>query len=216
VFAALVDNTLAMETRVNVTFSPALTLEVYVQPLIESDAYSGYREFAAPRQLRKVIYGVDVGTDSVPAGAPQQHWIDPDGPAGPSPKFLITDPSFTFRSLRGNVVLRWEYHPGSTLFLVWTRSGSSQLERGQMDLELRALGEAEHAVIVEVALRHAPAVERDLAVQRRRQAVDNRALHLRLDPGRIDHHTAVHGAHDAVYPDRAVSRHRHFRHLGEK
>ncbi|HXL07256.1 MAG TPA: DUF5916 domain-containing protein, partial [Gemmatimonadales bacterium] len=85
------------------------------------------------RQLRKVIYGVDVGTDSVPAGAPQQHWIDPDGPTGPSPKFLINDPSSTLRSLRGNVVLRWEYRPGSTLFLVWTRNGSSQLERGQID-----------------------------------------------------------------------------------
>jgi len=133
VFAALVDNTLAMETRLNVTFSPALTLEVYAQPLIESDAYSGYREFAVPRQLRKVIYGVDVGTDSVPAGAPQQHWIDPDGPTGHSPKFLINDPSSTLRSLRGNVVLRWEYRPGSTLFLVWTRSGSSQPERGQID-----------------------------------------------------------------------------------
>ena len=66
----------------------------------------------------------------MPAGAPQQHWIDPDGPTGPSPKFLITDPSFTFRSLRGNVVLRWEYRPGSTLFLVWNqgRQGSASLE----------------------------------------------------------------------------------------
>ena len=62
-----------------------------------------------------------------------QHWIDPDGPTGPSPKFLINDPSSTLRSLRGNVVLRWEYRPGSTLFLVWTRSGSSQPQRGQID-----------------------------------------------------------------------------------
>jgi hypothetical protein len=132
VFAQLVQNSVAMETRFNVTFSPALTLELYMQPLIASGAYSRYREFAAPRQLRKLVYGVDVGTDSVPAGSPQQHWIDPDGP-GPSPKFLITDPSFTFRSLRGNAVLRWEYHPGSTLFLVWTRSGSSSLARGNID-----------------------------------------------------------------------------------
>jgi len=134
VFSQLVDKTLAMETRLNVTFSPVLTLELYVQPLIESDAFSGYREFAGPRQVRKLVYGVDVGTDSVPAGAPQQHWIDPDGPSGPSPKFLITDPSSTLRSLRGNAVLRWEYRPGSTLFVVWTRSGSSQLSRSTIDL----------------------------------------------------------------------------------
>ena len=104
-----------------------------MQPLIASGAYSQYREFAGPRQLRKLVYGVDVGTDSVPAGSPQQHWIDPDGPTGPAPKFLINDPSFTFRSLRGNAVLRWEYRPGSTLFVVWTRNGSSDVTRGQID-----------------------------------------------------------------------------------
>jgi hypothetical protein len=133
VFAGLVEKTVAMETRFNVTFSPTLTLELYAQPLIASAAYSGYREFAAPRAQRKLVYGVDVGTDSVVAGSPQQHWIDPDGPNGPAPKFLIDDPSFTLRSLRGNAVLRWEYHPGATLFLVWTRSGSSQLTRGTID-----------------------------------------------------------------------------------
>ena len=132
VFAQVNRHEISMETRFNVTFSPVLTLELYLQPLISSGAYSRYREFAAPRQLRKLVYGVDVGTDSVPVGSPSQHWIDPDGP-GPSPKFLITDPSFTFRSLRGNAVLRWEYHPGSTLFLVWTRSGSSDLSRGHID-----------------------------------------------------------------------------------
>ncbi|HVH68355.1 MAG TPA: DUF5916 domain-containing protein [Gemmatimonadales bacterium] len=133
VFAGLVQKTVAMETRLNVTFSPVLTLELYMQPLIASAAYSGYREFAAPREQRKLVYGVDVGTDSVVAGSPAQHWIYPDGPNGPAPKFLITDPSFTLRSLRGNAVLRWEYHPGSTLFLVWTRSGASQLTRGDID-----------------------------------------------------------------------------------
>jgi hypothetical protein len=33
--------------------------------------------------------------------------------------FDIDDPDFNFRSLLGNAVLRWEYRPGSTLFLVW-------------------------------------------------------------------------------------------------
>jgi hypothetical protein len=132
VFAQLTQSAISMETRFNVTFSPTLTLELYMQPLIASGAYSRYREFAGPRQLRKLVYGVDIGNDSIPAGQPSQHYIDPDG-AGPSPRFLVNDPSFTFRSLRGNAVLRWEYRPGSTLFLVWTRSGSSSLSRGQID-----------------------------------------------------------------------------------
>jgi hypothetical protein len=71
----------------------------------------------------------------VPGGAARADSIvlDPDG-AGPAAEFWFPDPSFTFRSLRGNVVLRWEYRPGSTLFLVWTRSGDSSLTRGRLDL----------------------------------------------------------------------------------
>jgi hypothetical protein len=135
VFADLRQNSVAMDTRFNVTFSPNLTFELFVQPLIASGAYSRYKEFAAPRELRKLTYGTDVGTDSVVpgvAGQPDTHVIDPDG-AGPAARFSITDPSFVFRALRGNAVLRWEYRPGSTLFLVWTRSSESDLARGTID-----------------------------------------------------------------------------------
>src|SRR5439155_493223 len=67
-------------------------------------------------------------------------FIDPDG-SGPAARFAIEDPSFTLRSLRGNAVLRWEYRPGSTLYLVWTRNGASSLTRGVVDFgaDARAL-----------------------------------------------------------------------------
>jgi hypothetical protein len=55
--------------------------------------------------------------------------VDPDGAATASSGTTFLDPSFTLRSLRGNAVLRWEYRPGSTLYLVWTRSGESSLSR---------------------------------------------------------------------------------------
>jgi len=129
VFADLVQNSVAMNTRFNITFSPNLTLELFMQPLIVSGAFSRYKEFAAPRGLRKLVYGVDVGT-STPVAAGDS--IDPDG-AGPAAPFVIPRQDFTFRSLRGNAVLRWEYHPGSTLFVVWTRSGESALSRGRID-----------------------------------------------------------------------------------
>ncbi len=129
VFAQVVSNEISMETRFNVTFSPTLTLELFMQPLISSGDFSRFREFAAPRSLRQVVYGVDVGT-STPVAAGDS--IDPDG-AGPAPGFVIGNRDFTFRSLRGNAVLRWEYRPGSTIFVVWTRSGDSSLGRGSID-----------------------------------------------------------------------------------
>jgi hypothetical protein len=136
VFADLVQNSISMNTRFNVTFTPNLTFELFAQPLIASGAYSRYKEYAAPRGLTRLVYGEDVGTVTVqPAAQPGDaavYTIDPDG-AGPAASFMITDPSFTFRSLRGNAVLRWEYLPGSTLYLVWTRSAASDLTRGTID-----------------------------------------------------------------------------------
>ena len=130
VFADLVQNQISMNTRFNVTFTPNLTFELFVQPFIASADFSRFKEFAAPRGLRKLVYGVDVGT-STPVAAGDS--IDPDG-AGPANGFVIAPRDFTFRSLRGNAVLRWEYRPGSTLFVVWTRSSRlPSLTRGQID-----------------------------------------------------------------------------------
>ena len=46
--------------------------------------------------------------------------MDADG-QGPSRAIAFPDPDFRVRSFRSNVVLRWEYLPGSTLFVVWTQ-----------------------------------------------------------------------------------------------
>ncbi len=156
VFAGLTQNSLAMNTRVNVTFTPNLTFELFVQPLIASGRYERYNEFAAPRGRRRLVYGEDVGTVAVLPGPRDTLVIDPDG-AGPASSFRIVDPGFTLRSLRGNAVLRWEYRPGSTLFLVWTRQAASQLSRGVIDFgeDARALfqGASDNILLVKVSYR---------------------------------------------------------------
>ncbi len=118
VFGQLRQRTLSMDTRLNVTFSPALTLELYVQPLISSASYSRFHEYVRPRTLERTFYGVNGGTIAPTAGG----WtVDPDG-AGPASSFVLPNPDFNYRSLRGNAVVRWEFRPGSTLYLVWTQS----------------------------------------------------------------------------------------------
>ena len=126
VFAELRQKSVNFDTRVNVTFSPTLTFELYAQPFISSVHYSQLKEFAAPRGLRKLVYGQDIGTVTTSrdaTGAVTDYTIDPDG-SGPAAPFTVSNPDFNFRSLRGNAVVRWEYRPGSTLFFVWTRSSS--------------------------------------------------------------------------------------------
>jgi hypothetical protein len=161
VFAHLEQNSLSMNTRLNVTFSPRLTLELFMQPLIASGDFTRYNIFAAPRGSRRLEYGRHFGTDSVvpaanPARDPATILLDADTLGGGAPTFTFPDPTFTFRSLRGNAVLRWEYRPGSTLFLVWTRASRIRdLPRGNIQFSDDAgdlfQGPAENIFLVKVS-----------------------------------------------------------------
>jgi hypothetical protein len=135
VFAFIKTHTVSLDTRVNWTFTPNLTLQLFAQPFIATGQYSGFREFAAPRTVRKLVYGQDVGTIvRTPATATSgaTYTVDPDA-AGPASPFTFDDPDFTFRSLIGNAVLRWEYRPGSTVFFVWTQNRTGSDSNGAFD-----------------------------------------------------------------------------------
>ena len=155
VFANNDSKTLSMDTRVNVTFTPTMSLQVFAQPFISSNEFSDFKEFAQPRALAKRIYGRDMGTvqEVRNTNGERQYVIDPDG-AGPAQTFNISDPNFTFRSLRGNAVFRWEYVPGSTLFLVWTQDRASEEGAGDFDFsrDRRALFDspANHVFLIKV------------------------------------------------------------------
>jgi len=126
VFAALAQRTFSLNTRLNVTFTPTLTLELFAQPFVSSGEYSGFREFVRPRTLEKREFGSDQLTvERNEAGRETGYVLDPDRDAATA-NFSFGNPDFNFRSLRGNAVVRWEYRPGSTLFFVWQqqRSGS--------------------------------------------------------------------------------------------
>ncbi|MDF1505416.1 DUF5916 domain-containing protein [Roseisolibacter sp. H3M3-2] len=136
VFGLLEQQSLSLTTRVNATFTPDLTLEVFAQPFIAGGRFTRLVEYRAPRTTEALVYGVDVGTlaatrDS--SGRALRYRVDPDG-AGPAAAFEVANPDFNVRSLRGTAVLRWEYRPGSTLFLVWTQQRAGGGVSGDFDV----------------------------------------------------------------------------------
>jgi Domain of unknown function (DUF5916)/Carbohydrate family 9 binding domain-like len=129
VFADLEEQELGVSLRANVTFTPALTLEVYARPFFGTGRFDNPKELRAPRTFQFARYE-DIGT----VESDDHEWvIDPDG-AGPADEFELDDEDFTFRSLRGNAVLRWEWRPGSTLFLVWQQQRESEVALGDLRL----------------------------------------------------------------------------------
>ncbi|MGH7508928.1 MAG: DUF5916 domain-containing protein [Gemmatimonadales bacterium] len=134
VFADLDQTTVSASVRLNWIFTPRLSLEVYAQPLLSSGRYTGFKELARPRS-----YNFNLYPDASPTGDPDRIVLDPDGASGPAESREIDDPNFSLASLRGNAVLRWEYSPGSTLFLVWTQNRSDSESIGTFRTG-RALG----------------------------------------------------------------------------
>jgi hypothetical protein len=117
IFGDIEQRELSISTRVAWTFSPKLSLQVFAQPLVSSGRFDRYKEFRTPGTFAFDVYGRDRGS-IVRDRATQEVRVDPDG-AGMAPTFQFDEEEFTVRALRGNAVLRWEYRPGSTIFLVW-------------------------------------------------------------------------------------------------
>ncbi len=153
VFSDLERSTLSMDTRVNMTFSPTLSLQVFAQPFISSGDYQSYKQLARSGSYDFLLFpegtaGGEGGESLVCHGGQScldeegtRHLdVDGDGTADLS----FDDKNFNLRSLVGNAVVRWEYRPGSTVFLVWQRRQSVWADRGDFDLnrDLSALWDA--------------------------------------------------------------------------
>jgi hypothetical protein len=119
VFAPLNQTELGIETRLNYTFTPDLTLELYTQPLVAHAVYGTPKQFLRPGAYDFATYGAELGTATRDADGSYDVSVDTPGGAR---TFRVPDRSFTTRSLRGNAVLRWQYRPGSTLYLVWQQA----------------------------------------------------------------------------------------------
>jgi hypothetical protein len=137
VFATLIQHTFELPTRVQWTFTPQLSLETVVTPLFGSGNYFDFKQFDRPGRFSRSRFGAGQ-IDSVRnarTGQIESYSIDPDGSSSNvAATTTFNNPDFNFRSLIGNALLRWEYRPGSTLFVVWQQSRDDFETRGDFDL----------------------------------------------------------------------------------
>jgi hypothetical protein len=131
IFSDLRRRSFSLETRMNITFSPRLSLQLFAQPLISSGDYKSYKSLTTPGGFSFDVFEEGTRTYLNPADA-EERLIDFEGDGVSD--FTLSDRDFNIRSLRMNMVLRWEYRPGSTVFFVWQQSRRDRLNDGRFRL----------------------------------------------------------------------------------
>lgn len=115
VFSFIDRSTMSMAYRLGITIKPDMNLDVYAEPFAASGHYYGYGELLAPGSRERVRYGVDAGTVTPTADGGQVVAID-------GQTLTLRNRDFNTLSFRSNVVLKWEWRTGSTLYVVWQQS----------------------------------------------------------------------------------------------
>ena len=130
IFGSIDRKTISASFRVNFNLSPDLTLQYWGQPFVASGKYYDYKYITAPRadnyKDRYHIYkseqksfdgntiNIDENTDGI---------ID----------YSFSQKDFNIQEFLSNLVLRWEYNPGSSVYLVWSQTRNYSNNTGMMD-----------------------------------------------------------------------------------
>jgi len=132
VFASIDRRTLSASFRLNFNLTPDLTLQYWGQPYVSSGKYHDHKLIMEPMagSFRDRFWTFTPEQKEYdPAG--NKYHIDMDKNGTPDITFNNSD--FNYQFFLSNLVVRWEYNPGSSVFLVWSQSRNFSNETGRMD-----------------------------------------------------------------------------------
>jgi len=118
VFSDISSSSRGLTFEASMIQSPQLSFQFFLQPELGYYDYEGLKEFLYPGKYDFMYYDDDQITEFDSEALE----IDPDGSDGAAIPFLLSKDyirGFNFISLRSNFILKWEFRPGSSLFLVW-------------------------------------------------------------------------------------------------
>jgi hypothetical protein len=127
----LAQRTAALTVRAGYTFTPRLTLQLYAQPFLSGGDYTALREVRDPHARR---FGDRFRTFGAGEVATTPGGLAVDRDADGRPDYTIENPDFSVGELRANAVLRWEYRPGSALFVVWSQGRDRDGDEGDFSI----------------------------------------------------------------------------------
>jgi len=133
ILARLEEKSIGLSIRMDYTITPDLTLQFYGQPFLFAGDFNGFKRVTDPAAgvYSDRFIRFKNGEDILLNDNSDEWEVDEnkDGTAD----YSFSDDNFNFLQFNSNLVLRWEYRLGSTLYLVWSQGRTESTAFGNFD-----------------------------------------------------------------------------------
>jgi hypothetical protein len=130
IFASINQKTISTSFRVNLNLSPNLTFQYWGQPFVATGKYYNHKFITEPMANNYSDRFWTYNNNQITFET--DHYNIDENLDGKT-DYTIGKSDFNVKQFLSNLVVRWEYSPGSTVFLVWSQTRSYNSDSGQMD-----------------------------------------------------------------------------------
>jgi Domain of unknown function (DUF5916)/Carbohydrate family 9 binding domain-like len=127
VLGRIAQDTWALTLRANLSITPELTVQYYGSPFIGTGRYSAFKKATDTLAKANADRFRPYGPGEISFDGEGNRYLVSEAGRGSGATYTFENPDFSFRQFRSNLVVRWEYKPGSSLYAVWSQGRSDSI-----------------------------------------------------------------------------------------
>ncbi len=133
IFGHIRQHVVEMSIRFNISILPNLNIQYWGQPFIAAGKYTGFKMITNPSADEFTDRYHSYADDQISYDADNHVYMVDENTDG-NPDYGFFNPDFNYKTFKSNLVLRWEFVPGSNLYVVWTQNRDKYALEGNLDL----------------------------------------------------------------------------------
>jgi len=139
IFADINQTTFSVSFRIDYCLTPEFSIQAYIQPFLSAGRYDNFKRITDPRARHFSDRFALFESDQMNIGLDETYFFDEN--SDNLVDYSVANPDFNVQYFISNMVIRWEYSPGSTIYVVWTQGREKVTQTGifSFDNDLREL-----------------------------------------------------------------------------
>ena len=130
IFSSLFQETASLTFRVDYCITPNFSIQYYGSPFISAGKYSDFKRITDPKANKYEDRFYQFSEEEIDYDAENDEYQVDENLDGII-DFYIYNPNFNYKAFNSNLVIRWEFSPGSNLYLVWSQNRSDYISDGE-------------------------------------------------------------------------------------